>query len=58
MTPKMVMPRLISRKLQPSSSCMGPMTAGMTLKGMGEAPQATPIMPAARIGPPFLNSLI
>ena len=34
------------------------MTAGNTLNGSGDAPQATPIIAAARIGPPLENSVI
>ena len=52
----MVMPRLISVRLQPNSFCNGSMKKPMVLNGNGEAPKAVPTKLAAKAFQPRLNS--
>jgi hypothetical protein len=55
-TPKIVRPRLMSRKDQPNSWFSGPMKKPMVLNGIGEAPHITPSIEARSTFQPRRNS--
>ena len=56
--PYMVIPTLISVRLQPNSCCNGSIKKPIVLKGSGEAPNAVPSKEAINTFHPNLNSLV